>query len=111
MATNAELVASATAQLEELWVSIDTSLLEAIAAKIPKTSVDATLISLQDSELDYVVNNFMKEKLGESDAAAGRAKLDDIMSKLNTLSTKNRKQRATAYYLLVKEYGKEAIYS
>lgn len=112
MATTAELLTKALEQLAELGEeNVNEALLEAIAAKVPKTSLDASLVSgSDDKELDYIVNNFMAKKLEETDKEVGRAKLDAVVAKLNELPSKGRKQRAVVYYLLVLEYGKESVY-
>lgn len=110
MVTKQDLYDKALKQLGELGeTDIDTALLDAIAGRVPKTGLDATLISGSDeSELDYVVKNFMAKKLGETDAEAGRAKLNATIQRFAGI---NHKQRAAAYYLLVKEYGAEAAYA
>ncbi len=110
--TTAELVEKAAAQLGELGESPNMGLLEAIAAKVPKTSMDATMVAgTDDDEMDYIVKNFMADKLGESDAAAGRAALDAVVERIAGCPSGRQKQRAAVYYLLVTEYGKESVYA
>ena len=109
MATTQDLIENSTKQLGEMGVcDINAELLAAIAGRVPKTSVDATLVAAtDDDELDYIVKNFMKKKLEENDEEKGRAALDAVMAKMKG---QNRKQRAVVYYVLTVEYGKESVY-
>lgn len=69
----------------------------------------STVAASQDSELETVKNNFLIKKLGLAD---GPALMDAINSVMDTYGRSERnKYRAVVYYLLVKQFGKEAIYS
>lgn len=69
---------------------------------------DASTVSLEQSELDTVKNNFLIKKLGlkESD------KLDEGIEKvIDQYGRSNRnKYRAVVYYLLTKHFKKEDVY-
>lgn len=68
----------------------------------------STVASSQPSELETVKNNFLIGKLGLSDGAdldAGIAKAVETYG-----SSERNKYRAVFYYLLVKHFGKEAVY-
>ncbi|WP_417256254.1 DUF2853 family protein [Celeribacter halophilus] len=69
----------------------------------------STVASSQESELETVKNNFLIKKLGLSD---GPELMDAINSVIDTYGKSERnKYRAVFYYLLVKHFGKEAVYS
>ena len=71
---------------------------------------DAATVSCSDaSELATVRNNYLIKKLGLTD----NSKLDEAIEKVcNQLGSSNKnKYRAMFYYLLCKEFGKEAVYS
>lgn len=69
----------------------------------------STVASSQESELETVKNNFLIKKLGLSD---GPELMDAINSVIETYGKSERnKYRAVFYYLLVKHFGKEAVYS
>ncbi|RYH10903.1 DUF2853 family protein [Tropicimonas sp. IMCC6043] len=68
----------------------------------------STVASSQPGELETVKKNFLIGKLGLSDGPdldAGLAKVIDIYG-----SSERNKYRAVIYYLLVKHFGKEAVY-
>ena len=68
----------------------------------------STVAATQQSEIDTVKNNFLIKKLSQDDGAH----LDDAISHvLDTYGRSERnKYRAVVYYMLVKHFGKEAIY-
>ena len=68
----------------------------------------STVASSQESELETVKENFLMKKLGLAD---GPELMQAIDSVLETYGKSNRnKYRAVVYYLLVKHFGKEAVY-
>ncbi|UYV37284.1 DUF2853 family protein [Rhodobacteraceae bacterium D3-12] len=69
----------------------------------------STVAASQDSELETVKTNFLVKKLGLAD---GPALMDAIKSVLETYGMSERnKYRAVVYYMLVKHFGKESVYS
>lgn len=68
----------------------------------------STVAGSQASELETVKNNFLIKKLGLSDSPE---LMDAINAAIETYGKSERnKYRAVFYYLLVKHFGKEAIY-
>lgn len=68
----------------------------------------ATVAGAQASELETVKNNFLIKKLGLKD---GPQLMDAINSVIETYGKSERnKYRAVVYYMLVKHFGKEALY-
>lgn len=68
----------------------------------------STVAASQDSELETVKENFLIKKLGLSD---GPELMEAINAAIDTYGQSERnKYRAVFYYLLVKHFGKEAIY-
>ena len=69
----------------------------------------STVAATQDSELETVKNNFRIKKLGLGD---GPQLMDAINAVIETYGRSERnKYRAVVYYMLVKHFGKEAVYS
>ncbi|WP_434289774.1 DUF2853 family protein [Celeribacter sp. SCSIO 80788] len=69
----------------------------------------STVAASQDSELETVKNNFLIKKLGLAD---GPDLMDGINAAIETYGQSERnKYRAVFYYLLVKHFGKEAVYA
>ncbi len=69
----------------------------------------STVAATQDSELETVKNNFLIKKLGLGD---GPQLMDAINAVIETYGRSERnKYRAVVYYMLVKHFGKEAVYS
>lgn len=69
----------------------------------------STVAASQDSELETVKTNFLVKKLGLADSPA---LMDAIKSVLETYGMSERnKYRAVVYYMLVKHFGKESVYS
>ncbi|MBH1974400.1 MAG: DUF2853 family protein [Rhodobacteraceae bacterium] len=68
-----------------------------------------TVAASDSSELDTVKKNFLVKKLGLSDGPA----LDEAISAvIETYGKSERnKFRAVVYYMLVKHFGKEAVYA
>ncbi|MEZ5684421.1 MAG: DUF2853 family protein [Paracoccaceae bacterium] len=73
-------------------------------------NADAETVAASDkSELETVKNNFLIKKLGLAD---GPALMDAIDSTVETYGRSERnKYRAVVYYMLVKHFGKEAVYA
>jgi len=72
-------------------------------------NADASTVAGSDpSELETVKENFLMKKLGLSD---GPQLMDAINKALETYGRSERnKYRAVVYYMLVKNFGKEAVY-
>lgn len=68
-----------------------------------------TVASSQEHELETVKDNFLVKKLGLTD---GPQLMDAINAVIETYGKSERnKYRAVVYYMLVKHFGKEAVYS
>ncbi len=68
----------------------------------------STVAASQASELETIKKNFLMKKLGLAD---GPALMDGINAVINTYGKSERnKFRAVVYYMLVKQFGKEAVY-
>jgi len=106
-----EKVALYSKELEKIGQSVDEKLVRAIARGCGPSiyNADAETVSASDKEeLARVKTNFMEKKLGLSggDLDAG------INYAIETIGKSNRnKYRVVFYYLIVKKFGKEAIYS
>ena len=69
----------------------------------------ATVAGSDASELETVKNNFLIKKLGLADSAA---LMEGINAAIDTYGRSERsKFRAVLYYMLVKHFGKEAVYA
>lgn len=69
----------------------------------------STVAASQTSELETIKNNFLVKKLGLTD---GPQLMDALNAVLDTYGKSNRnKYRAVVYYMLVKHFGKEAVYA
>ncbi|WP_299081056.1 DUF2853 family protein [uncultured Ruegeria sp.] len=69
----------------------------------------ATVAASQESELETVKNNFLIKKLGLSDGPELMAAIKKAMETYG-MSERN-KYRAVVYYMLIKHFGKESVYS
>lgn len=68
----------------------------------------STVAGSDPSELETIKNNFLIKKLGLED---GPKLMEAINAVIDTYGRSNRsKYRAVVYYMLVKHFGKEAIY-
>lgn len=68
----------------------------------------STVAATQESELETVKENFLIKKLGLND---GPQLMDAINAVIETYGRSERnKYRAVVYYMLVKHFGKEAVY-
>lgn len=72
-------------------------------------NADSSVVAGSDeSELETVKNNFLIKKLGLAD---GPKLMEAINAVIDTYGRSERsKYRAVVYYLLVKHFGKEAVY-
>lgn len=72
-------------------------------------NADSSVVAGSDeSELETVKNNFLIKKLGLAD---GPKLMEAINAVIDTYGRSERnKYRAVVYYMLVKHFGKEAIY-
>jgi len=73
-------------------------------------NADAETVAASDpSELETVKTNFLIKKLGLAD---GPELMDAIDAVVETYGRSERnKYRAVVYYMLVKQFGKEAVYA
>lgn len=71
---------------------------------------DAETVAASDSsELETVKNNFLVKKLGLADGPALMEAIDAVVETYGR--SERNKYRAVVYYLLVKHFGKEAVYA
>lgn len=72
-------------------------------------NADSSVVAGSDeSELETVKNNFLIKKLGLAD---GPKLMEAINAVIDTYGRSERnKYRAVVYYMLVKHFGKEAVY-
>lgn len=69
----------------------------------------STVAAGQPAELETVKNNFLIRKLGLADGPTLVAAIDAV---INTYGRSERnKYRAVVYYMLVKHFGKDAVYN
>ncbi|WP_420857854.1 DUF2853 family protein [Marivivens marinus] len=68
----------------------------------------STVAASQPSELETVKKNFLMKKLGLSDSPDLMAAIKSVLETYG-MSERN-KYRAVVYYMLVKHFGKEALY-
>lgn len=99
-------------QLTEAGVKVDRDLLTKVTIGLGPSiyNADASIVASSDAaELETVKNNYLIKKLGLKDDS----KLDEAIDKVvETLGRSNRnKYRASVYYLLCKEFGKESVYN
>lgn len=67
-----------------------------------------TVAGSQDSELETVKNNFLIKKLGLKDGPQLMAAINSVIETYG--KSERNKYRAVVYYMLVKHFGKEAVY-
>lgn len=112
MSKRDDLIQKYAAQLKDAGVNVDHDLLTKVTIGLGPSiyNADAATVSGSDpKELETVKKNYLIKKLGMSDGP----ELDAAIEKaINTLgkSTRN-KYRASVYYLLCKECGKESVYN
>lgn len=107
------LLAKYTADLKEkCGVDADPALLKAIAKACGPSiyKADASTVSSSDpEELARVRNNFLVKKLGLKDGPDLEKGLDAAIEKYGR--SNRTKHRVSLYYLLVKHFGKEAVFA
>ena len=69
----------------------------------------STVASSQEGELETVKNNFLVKKLGLKDGPELGAAIDAVIDIYG--KSERNKYRAVVYYMLVKHFGKESVYS
>jgi len=99
-------------QMKDQKIAVDRPLLESIAKSLGPSIYqrDAVLVAAgQKSEIETIKKKFLIGKLGCPDGPA----LDKALAKAITKIGKSRtnKMRPVFYYLLVKDLGKESVYS
>lgn len=106
-----EVIEKSIEQLSGVGIAADESLLTAVAKGLGPSiyNQDSSLVAASDpEELDRVKTNFLIGKLGLTDGPELDAAIAETVA---TLKGINRKLRVVFYYLLVKKFGKEAIYA
>lgn len=97
---------------EKCKVKPDADLLRKVARGLGPSiyNKDSSLVSAGDqAELDRVKNNFLVKKLGLKDSDA---LMDAVNEAIDTYGRSHpSKYRVVVYYLLVKKFGKESVYS
>lgn len=69
----------------------------------------STVAGSQASELETVKENFLKKKLGLADGPELMGAINKVIEVYG--KSERNKYRAVVYYMLTKEFGKEAVYS
>ncbi len=112
MATFEETIKVFEAEMDKLGLAYDADLFLAVTKHLGPSiySNDSARVSCtQQSELETVKNNFLINKLGLEDGPELDAAIKEVCE---TMGTSNRdKYRACFYYLLVKKFGKEAMFN
>lgn len=112
MSKRDDLIQKYAAQLKDAGVKVDQDLLTKVTIGLGPSiyNADASTVSGSDpAELDRVKKNYLMKKLGLPDGP----ELDSAIEKaINVLGKSNRnKYRASMYYLLCKDFGKESVYN
>lgn len=108
-----ELIAKYAADLtEKCGTSVDMDLL----AKVTKGcgpaiyNSDASMVSASDKEeMERIKTNFLVKKLGLTPGAGMEAGIEAAVDQYGR--SNRHKYRAVFYYLLVKHFGRESVYS
>lgn len=111
MSAFAEVIEKCVAQANDLGLGLDEALMTAVAKGLGPSiyNQDSSMVACSDQEeLDRVKKNFLLGKLGLTDGPELDAALAGVCAQM---SASNRKQRVVFYSLLVKHFGKEAVYS
>jgi hypothetical protein len=111
MSAFAEVIEKSIEQLSGIGVGADEALLTAVAKGLGPSiyNLDSSLVAASDpEELARVKANFLMGKLGLEDGPELDAAIAETMASMKGI---NRKLRVVVYYLLVKKFGKEAIYA
>lgn len=107
-----EAIEDYKAQVADLGLGVSEELLTAVAKGLGPSiyNADSSKVSASDpEELARVKNNFLIGKLGLADSPALDAAIDEVMEKMG--KSNRNKYRAVVYALLVKKFGKEALYA
>ena len=113
MSKRADLIAKYAEDLKsKCKINPDMALLEKVTIGCGPAIYSAdseTLAASDPAELETLKKNFLMKKLGLS----GGPKLDEAISAvIDTYGKSERnKYRAVVYYMLVKHFGKEAVYA
>lgn len=107
-----DLLEKYTADLtDKCGVTPDEDLLKKVAKGLGPSIYNkdsSTVAATSETELETVKNNFLIKKLGLSDSDELMTAIDEA---IDTYGRSNpNKYRAVLYYLLVKTFGKEAVY-
>lgn len=68
----------------------------------------STVAGSQKSELETVKNNFLVKKLGLTEGPELMSAIDSVLEVYGR--SERNKYRAVVYYMLTKQFGKEAVY-
>ncbi|MCM5663545.1 DUF2853 family protein [Galbibacter mesophilus] len=113
MSKRDELIAKYAADMKEkCGVTADHDLLTKVVIGLGPSvyNADASTVSGTDkSELETIKKNFLMGKLGLSESDGLDAAIDSVIEKYG--KSNRNKYRAVVYYLLVKHYKKESVYS
>ena len=108
-----ELIATYADDLRnKCGVSPDMGLLTKVTIGCGPSIYDAdasTVAGSQESELETVKDNFLVKKLGLADGPALMSAINSAIDKYGR--SERNKYRGVVYYLLVKHFGKEAVYA
>lgn len=97
---------------EKAGVTADAELLKAVTKAMGPSiyNADAEIVAASEKdEVSRLKENFIKNKLGLTDDAEVDAAFDKVVEQLGT--SNRRKYRAVLCYLLVKNLGKESLFS
>ncbi|MCB2128695.1 MAG: DUF2853 family protein [Rhodobacteraceae bacterium] len=108
-----ELIAKYAEDLKsKCGMTPDMALLEKVTIGCGPAIYDAdasTVAGSQPTELETVKNNFLIKKLGLKDGPQLMAAINSVLETYGR--SERNKYRAVVYYMLVKHFGKEAVYS
>ncbi|MEM0994032.1 MAG: DUF2853 family protein [Bacteroidota bacterium] len=107
-----EAVANYKSEFDKLGIKYDEDLLTAVTKGCGPSiyNPDSSKVSSSDqAELDRVKKNFLKKKLGLDDSHDLDGAIKEVVEQFG--SSNRNKYRAMFYYLLVKKFGKEAMYA
>ncbi len=106
-----DLISTYTSDNDSLGLGLDASLISAVAKGLGPSiyNEDSSRVSCSDqTEMDRVKNNFLINKLGLKDGPELDAAIQEVCEALG--SSNRNKYRTLFYALLVKKFGKEAVY-
>jgi hypothetical protein len=107
-----EAIVDYQAELEKTGISIDETLLKAVAKGLGPSiyNADSSKVSSSDpEEIARVRNNFLIGKLGLADAPELDTAIQEVVEMLG--ASNRNKYRAIFYALLVKKFKKEDFYA